>query len=259
MTLKAKFFFCIKLKQNKTFSQVQTELIHLFLLLFPFSATGGPAEERLLVSQINSCVVSEALARQPETNPNTPASGLMLCFCGSHGGPDTQIHHWSSHLWRLWSGILLKGTKPKLGMEPPIFQTVTHQLYLKEPRSECFGKREKENSQISHNYRLNVTAADYVSSCLSHYLLFVSSVSISLQTQSRVIYARPARNWVTAGAFSIKMKATWFIWHAAPLGGHLNMRRQGIMSGHLHCSLAKWKSSGVSLGCNARFLSPWQG
>lgn len=74
-----------------------------------------------------------------------------------------------------------------------------------------------------------------------------------------VIYARPARNWVTAGAFSIKMKATWFIWHAAPLGGHLNMRRQGIMSGHLHCSLAKWKSSGGSLGCNARFLSPWQG
>lgn len=185
MTLKAKFFFCIKLKQNKMVSQVQTELIHLFLLLFPFSAAGGPAEERLLVSQINSCVVSEALARQPETNPNTPASGLMLCFCGSHGGPDTQIHHWSSHLWRLWSGILLKGTKPKLGMEPPIFQTVAHQLYLKEPRSECFGKREKENSQISHNYRLNVTAADYVSSCLSHYLLFVSSVSISLQTQSQ--------------------------------------------------------------------------
>lgn len=101
----------------------------------------------------------------------------MLCVCGSHGGPDTQIHQWSSHLW---SRILLKGTKAEVGMEPPIFQTVADRLHLKVL---MFWKKEKENFLKLHT--ITDWMLDQLSPCLSHKLLVVSSVPISLQTQSQ--------------------------------------------------------------------------
>lgn len=152
---------------GRTVSHMQTELIHLIFFLFLFFAGWGPADERLIVSQINTCAVLEALAGQLETNPSIAASGLMLCVCESHGGPDTQIHSWSNHLQHLWSGILLKGTKPELGMEIPIFQTVADWLHLKEPRLKCSGREKKK-------FFLNCTqvkAEHY--SCRLHFIMFV--------------------------------------------------------------------------------------
>lgn len=121
----------------------------------------------------------------------------------------------------------------------------------KKPRFECSGREKRKLFKIANIYELNVTAqitfhhVSLITGCL-----FPQFPSAS-RHNPRVIHAHPARNWVTVGEFSIKMKATCFIWHAAPLGGRLNMRGRGITSGQFRCSLTKWTNESVTAAAAA--------
>lgn len=128
-----------------------------------------------------------------------------------------------------------------------------------------FWKRKKENIFLNCKHlRAEYYSWDYVLLCLSHYLLFVSPVSITPQTQSQS-NSRTSCQKLSYGGRIFNKNESYTLYltcctfrraseHERPKH---NVRAISLQPGQMN----KWKrnSGGGSLGCTPRLLSPWQG
>lgn len=121
-----------------TVSHVQTELIHLFFpLISIFCWSGTSWREIDCQSNKQLCClrsVSETAVNKPQhSSLRINALCLWKPWWSGHTDPPVEQPSVASVVQIFCSKAL------KLGMEPPIFQTVADRLHLKEPRSESSG------------------------------------------------------------------------------------------------------------------------